>query len=47
MEAARAGESELSAQFSITGAQARSLVEAGEPLFRQLEEQSVGQAVEV
>ena len=47
VEAARAGESELSAQFSITGAQARSLIEAGEPLFRQLEEQSVGQAVEV
>ena len=47
VEAARVGESELSAQFSITGAQARSLVEAGEPLFRQLEEQSVGQAVEV
>ena len=47
VEAARAGEPELSAQFSITGAQARSLVEAGEPLFRHLEEQSVGQAVEV
>lgn len=47
VEAARAGESELSAQFSISGAQARSLLEAGEPLFRQLEEQSVGQAVEV
>lgn len=47
VEAARAGESELGAQFSISGAQARSLLEAGEPLFRQLEEQSVGQAVEV
>lgn len=45
--AARAGESELSARFSVSGAQARSLIESGEPLFRQLEEQSVGQAVEV
>lgn len=47
VEAARTGESELSSQFSISGAQARSLLEAGEPLFRQLEELSVGQAVEV
>lgn len=47
VEAARAGESELSAQFSVTGAQARAVLEAGEPLFRELEEQSVGQAVEV
>lgn len=47
VEAARTGELELSAQFSISGAQARSLLEAGEALFRQLEEQSVGQAVEV
>lgn len=47
VEAARNGETELSAQFSISGAQARSLLEAGEPLFRQLEECSVGKAVEV
>lgn len=45
--AARAGEHELSTQFSITGAQARSLIEAGEPLFRELEEQAVGNAAEV
>lgn len=47
VEAARKGEDELSAQFSVSGAQARSLLEAGEALFRQLEELSVGQAVEV
>ncbi|NKE10700.1 hypothetical protein GTW58_12340 [Kocuria subflava] len=47
VEAARTGEPELSEQFSISGAQARSLLEAGEPLLRQLEELSVGQAVEV
>lgn len=47
VEAMRTGEAELSEQFSISGAQARSLLEAGEPLFRLLEEQSVGQAVEV
>jgi hypothetical protein len=47
VEAVRKGEAELSAQFSISGAQARSLFDAGEPLFRQLEELSVGQAVEV
>lgn len=47
VEAARTGESELGARFSISGAQARSLLEAGEPLLRQLEELSVGQAVEV
>lgn len=47
VEAARKGEEELNAQFSLSGAQARSLLEAGEPLFRQLEELSVGQAVEV
>lgn len=47
VDAARKGEEELTEQFSVTGAQARSLLEAGEPLFRQLEELSVGQAVEV
>lgn len=47
VEAARKGEDELSSQFSVSGAQARSLIEAGEPLFRRLEELSVGQAVEV
>jgi len=47
VEAARKGESELAAKYSITGAQARSLLDAGEALFRQVEELSVGQAVEV
>lgn len=47
VEAARNGEAELSKQFSVSGAQARSLLEAGEPLFRELEELLVGQAVEV
>lgn len=47
VEAARAGESELDVRFSVTGLQARNLIEAGEPLFRELEEQSVGKAVEV
>ncbi|WP_417562904.1 TrlF family AAA-like ATPase [Microbacterium sp.] len=47
VEASRKGEGELSAQYSVSGAQARSLLDAGEPLFRQLEELSVGQAVEV
>ncbi|MGX9347777.1 TrlF family AAA-like ATPase [Microbacterium sp. KNMS] len=47
VEAARKGEAELSARFSISGAQGRALLAAGEPLLRQLEELSVGQAVEV
>ncbi|WP_243228139.1 TrlF family AAA-like ATPase [Microbacterium sp. CIAB417] len=47
VDAARKGEAELNAQFSVSGAQARALLEAGEPLLRQLEELSVGQAVEV
>lgn len=47
VEASRNGEEDLDERFSIKGAQARALVEAGEPLFRQLEELSVGQAVEV
>ncbi|WP_210729967.1 MULTISPECIES: AAA family ATPase [unclassified Rhodococcus (in: high G+C Gram-positive bacteria)] len=47
VEAARRGESELNTNYSIVGAQARSVLEAGEHLFRQLEELSVGQAVEV
>jgi ABC-type cobalamin/Fe3+-siderophores transport system ATPase subunit/gas vesicle protein len=47
VEAARKGEDELRTQFSVSGAQVRSLLEAGEHLFRQLEELSVGQAVEV
>ena len=46
-EAVRKGESELETRYSIRGAQARALVQAGEPLLRELEEQSVGQAVEV
>lgn len=47
VEAARRGEADLNEQFSVSGAQARALLDAGEPLFRQLEEYSVGQAVEV
>lgn len=47
VEAARKGEEELNSQFSVSKAQARSLVEAGEPLFRQIEELSVGRAVEL
>lgn len=47
VEAARSGEAELASRFSVNGAQARVLIEAGEPLFRELEELSVGQAVEV
>lgn len=47
VEAARAGAEELESKYAVNGAQARSLREAGEPLLRQLEELSVGQAVEV
>ena len=47
VDAVRKGEEELVTPFGIRGAQARGLVEAGELLLRQLEEQSVGQAVEV
>lgn len=47
VEAVRKGPAELAARYSIRGAQARSLIEAGEPLLRELEEQTVGQAVEV
>lgn len=44
--AARSGTDAL-AGLSIAGAQAKAIVDAGEPLFRELEEQSVGLAVEV
>jgi hypothetical protein len=47
VETVRSGEAELTEQYSIRGAQARTLVDAGEPLLRELEEQAVGQAVEV
>ena len=47
VEAVRKGESEVTAQYSIRGTQARYLVEAGEPLLRELEEMAVGRAVEV
>lgn len=47
VEAARKGEAELTAKFSIRGAQARGVVDTGERLFRQFEELSVGNAVEV
>lgn len=44
--AAREGEDKL-AEMDIRGAQAASVVNAGEPLLRELEEMSVGHAVEV
>lgn len=47
VDAVRKGESEVTAQYSIRGAQARSLIGAGESLLRELEELAVGQAVEV
>lgn len=47
VEAARNGEAELEARYSIQGTQARKLIEAGESLLRELEEQTVGQPVEV
>ena len=47
VEAARNGEVALTTEFSIRGAQARGVVDAGEALFRRLEELSVGNAVEV
>jgi ABC-type Mn2+/Zn2+ transport system ATPase subunit len=46
-EAARAGTLDLERDFGIRGAQAASLIAAGEPLFRQLEEQTVGLAADV
>ncbi len=46
LAATRSGTDAL-AGLSITGAQAKAIVDAGEPLFRELEEQSVGLAVEV
>lgn len=46
-DAARKGESELTSEFGIRGAQARAMANAGESLFRQLEELTVGNAVEV
>ena len=47
VEAARKGQAELADKFSVRGAQARGLVDAGESLLRQFEELSVGNAVEV
>lgn len=44
--AARAGADEL-VKHGIKGAQAQALLNAGEPLFRELEEHSVGLAVDV
>ncbi|MFT7710524.1 TrlF family AAA-like ATPase [Clavibacter tessellarius] len=46
VKAARAGTDAL-ADLGITGAQARHLLEAGESLFQEIEEQSVGLAVDV
>ncbi|MGI6796941.1 TrlF family AAA-like ATPase [Gordonia sihwensis] len=47
VEAARKGQAELANKFSVRGAQARGVVDAGEALLRQFEELSVGNAVEV
>lgn len=47
VEAARGGLDALTSNFSIRGAQAAGLISAGEPLFRELEEMNVGQAVDV
>lgn len=44
--AARKG-AEAMRPYEITGAQLKKLLEHGEPLFRELEEQSVGRAVDV
>lgn len=46
VEAARSGATALT-KFGITGAQVKNLLELGEPLFRELEEESVGRAVDV
>lgn len=45
--AVRSGAAELEKLFSVRGAQAASLIGAGEKLLRELEELSVGQAVDV
>ncbi len=45
--AARSGPQELEKQFEVRGAQATSVLSAGEPLFRELEELTVGQAADV
>lgn len=47
VDAARSGEAELENKYSIKGAQAKSLVAAGEELFRQIEEQAIPRAVDV
>lgn len=44
--AARSGEEALK-RYGLTGAQMRNFLAHGEPMFRELEEQSVGRAVEV
>jgi hypothetical protein len=46
VDAARKGAKALE-PYGITGAQLKNLLELGEPLFRELEEQSVGRAVDV
>lgn len=46
VDAARKGEAAL-APYGITGAQLKKLLEIGEPLLRELEENSVGRAVDV
>lgn len=45
--AVRSGPGELEKQFGVRGAQSTSLIGAGEKLLRELEELSVGQAVDV
>lgn len=45
--AARGGLADLDSQFGVRGAQATNLIAAGEELLREMEELSVGQAVDV
>ncbi|MGP4033382.1 TrlF family AAA-like ATPase [Pseudarthrobacter sp. 1C304] len=46
VDAARSGAKALE-PYGITGAQLKNFLELGEPLFRELEEQSIGRAVDV
>jgi ABC-type Mn2+/Zn2+ transport system ATPase subunit len=47
VEAARSGPDALAEQCGIRGAQAAGLIAAGERLFRELEEQTIGKAVDI
>jgi len=45
--AARSGAKALEDQYGVRGAQATGLIDAGEPLLRELEEQTIPKAVEI